>query len=218
MLWPHSAAVPTRFRGIPTIGDARKDIRTVLDGLRVWKEFEDALHQTAQDLDLAWLFGTETIFSAYAEGQLSSISRRVLTYPDPWTMAIWNAYRVTTISLHTVLVKIYTIVSDASLEGFNALQRQCAENMRYRSLAIIDNMNEDICASIPWSLGEIGQDMDTCLPVASKASLSTVGLKTVVNGMHTRQRHLLQARKALDQVGYRFGIKSALENSRVLCV
>lgn len=186
----------------------------VLETLRAWREFEAALSQVAEDLDLAWLFGAEARSTSFRQAANVASPSKMLTYPDSWTMFIWHAYRVTTISLHTSLVQIYNVLDDSSLDGFNELQRQSAVNMRHRSLAIIDDMNEDICASISWSLGEVGQEHNRDLPSGSRASLSIAALKSVVNGIHTRQQHLVQAKEALNQIAYRFGIRAALEPSR----
>lgn len=210
MLWPCSAALSNGFCDIPTINDARRDIDVVLRALSVWQDFENSLRKVSLNLDSAWQFTTGPKPSAWNDDDLVATTRKTLVYPDSWTMAIWHAYRVTTISLQTALVKIYTMLEDDTLADCKEVQQQTATIMRHRSLAIIDSMNEDICATIPWTLGQIGRESEADLPVASRASLSIAGLRAVVNGVHSRQQHLLQARAALSQIAHRFGIKAAL--------
>lgn len=79
------------------------------------------------------------------------------------------------------------------------------EQQKY-SLEVIDQMSQDICASIPWCLGFLHQGD---LPPASRASLAITGLRAVATCTFTRQHHVVEAKRALEEISGRFGIKSA---------
>lgn len=186
------------------------DERTVVDQLKIGQDFGDILDEATQNLDHVWQYHIQVGESECRGLGWPIFPRKTLTYQDPWVMAIWNAYRITKISLHTGLAKVYGMVEEAMLRRHCGWHYRSVKGLRDRSLEIVDSMNEEICASIAWCLGDTNYEGNKDLPLASKASLSIAGLRAVANGIYSRQEHTLQARAALVQIAYRFGIKGAL--------
>lgn len=209
-LWPQSAVISTSFYGITKVGTTHSDEATALKLLKIGQDFGDLLYEATQNLDPAWQYETQIGQSEGKGFTWSMLPSKTLTYQDPWTMAIWNAYRITRITLHTSLAKTYGMLEEKRSKTQEDWRSRSLKELQNRSLEIVDNMNEDICASIAWCLGNTSSKSDTGLPLASKASLSIAGLRAVANGIYSRQEHVIQARAALTQIAYQFGIKGAL--------
>ena len=191
---------------------SERDPATTTDLCRQARKLEEQIQSAIRGLDPIWYYGTISAQYAAKGSNWNMTFRKALVYHDPWTMSMWHAYRITRISVHAALTSCYDILSSARPD-FETPHIENLEKLRRQSLAIIDDMNEDICASIPWSLGQLDQGEHSPAsnqPKASRASLSIVGLKTVINGRYTRMHHVAQATAGLREVGLRFGIKGAL--------
>ncbi|KIW46745.1 hypothetical protein, variant 2 [Exophiala oligosperma] len=214
MLWPISAALLTQMHMWMNSDDSTKDISALLPLLENVRKLEKQVQLAIQGLDPIWYYTTIPAREANPKSKWNETFRKALVYHDSWIMSMWHAYRVTRISLHTTMVASYDMILDTGDSDMINLFDEELEELKTQSLSIIDTMNEDICTSIPWILGQVeeggGQNPSASLPKASRASLSIVGLKTVVNGRYTRQHHSDQARNALWDIAYRFGIKGAL--------
>lgn len=214
MLWPISAALLTQMHLWMNGDDSRKDINTLLPLLENVRKLENQVQLAVHGLDPIWYYTTIPARDAHPRSRWNGTFRKALVYHDSWIMSMWHAYRVTRISLHTTMVACYDMILDTGESGMISLFDEDLEELKAQSLSTIDAMNEDICTSIPWTLGQVDETDEQSpaanLPKASRASLSIVGLKTVVNGRYTRQHHSDQARNALWDIAYRFGIKGAL--------
>lgn len=209
-LWPQSAAISTSFYGILNVGMIGSDENAALKLLKIAQNFGDLIYEATQNLDPSWHCETRIMPSDYRDPAWPILPGKTLIYQNPWTMAIWNAYRITRITLHTSLAKAYGMIREATPADDEDWRSRSLNELRDRSLEIVDDMNEDICASIAWCLGDTLSKSGNELPLASKASLSIAGLRAVANGIYSRPEHVMQAKAALKQVVNQFGIKGAL--------
>lgn len=186
------------------------DLPKLFQLLSKGQKFDDMICCAAQDLDPVWHCGTVLTTITGQSPSSPNASNKALVYHDSWTMAIWHAYRVTRMTLHTALADIYEMLKSVPLANRDLLLTKSATELQEYSVGIINCMSEEICASIPWCLGQIGQEAHNDLPRASRASLSIAGLRAVTNCIFTHQHYSLRARVALEEVAHRFGIRSAL--------
>ena len=211
-LWPRSATLLLHIKDCLTTDLAQQNPDSISAFMEKAQNLDQQVESATYGLDSVWSYGTVNARDMDQRSKWITSSNKALTYHDAWIMSLWNAYRVTRISLHTVLMGCYEALRSAEDQGL-VFCNQSLDELRMKSTAVIDDMNEEICASVPWTFGHVehgNKETTADLPKASRASLSIVGLKTVVNGHFTRQYHATQAKAALREIADRFGIMGAL--------
>ena len=211
-LWPRIGEVRAQIKNIIEMKPAERDLLATGDFLKEAWELEGKVEDAIHDVHPVWQYRTILAQDAGKRCDWNRKFRKALVYPNSWIMSMWHAYRITRISLHAALIHCYDVLSSSG-HNINTGFAEDLEALRTKSLAIIDSMNEDICASIPWALGKVDSDggcpANDC-PKASKASLSIVGLKAVADGRFARVNQNVEAREALEEIAHVFGIKGAV--------
>lgn len=125
-------------------------------------------------------------------------------YPNTWIIGAYNLYRVARILTHEIILNWYA----------RNLGRNDMDVQRRQSETVLARLNADICASVPFALGEM--ENGESLPKASvgMALIWPLYSAATMDGVQESTRAWVITR--LDRLGHKFGIQQAVSLANVL--
>jgi hypothetical protein len=132
-------------------------------------------------------------------------------YRDLWMACMWNMYRTGRISLQQTLLECADFL-DITEWPRGELDPQPHSCTYARSMAIIDEMAHDVCASTPFILGEVdseGRIMPQSARKAVGGYLLMYPLFIVKNCPYVSPTRVAHVQRALQIVGHVLGLKQA---------
>ena len=178
--------------------------------LKLW-EVDDELRDWAASVPSRWRYQEiqADIFDP-SDDDTERHHEPIHVYSGLGILSNWNNfYRCTRLNIHQMLVQCYDQLQDTEDEGIPVLR----PHYREQSISIIQTMICDICATIPFSMGDIdstGNMVPTTRPKALGGYALLASLQHISQCRYVNAREFNLAVYSMKRIGHTMGIKSAL--------